>query len=59
MKYISNNFEAGHDFGYIRKGYRCSKVKSHLIFYKKLKTGEIIIIRVLHQSMDVKNRLNN
>lgn len=59
IEYISNNFEVGRDFGYIRKGYRYTKVKSHLIFYKKSKTGEVAIVRVLHESMDVENRLND
>jgi len=59
IEYISENFEVGCDFGLIRKGYRFSKVKSHLIFYKKSKSGIIEIIRVLHEKMDIKNRLND
>ena len=43
IEYISENFEAGRDIGRIRKGYRYSKVKSHLIFYKKSKSGKIEI----------------
>ena len=57
IEYISENFEAGRDIGLIRKGYRYSKVKSHLIFYKKSKSGKIEIIRVLHEKMDIENRL--
>ena len=59
IEYISENFEAGRDIGRIRKGYRYSKVKSHLIFYKKSKSGKIEIIRVLYEKMDIENRLND
>jgi toxin ParE1/3/4 len=59
IEYLSLNFAAGRDSGYIRKGYRSSKVKSHLVFYKKSKDGIIEIIRVLHESMDVENRLDD
>ena len=42
----------------IRKGYRVSKVKSHLIFYKVV--NDIVeIIRILHQRMDIENRLSD
>jgi len=58
IEYISDNFEAGRDIGRIRKGYRFSKIKSHLIFYKKSKGGEIEIIRILHERMDIENRLD-
>ena len=59
IEYISENFEDGRDIGRVRKGYRYSKVKSHLIFYKKSKSGKIEIIRVLHEKMDIENRLND
>ena len=34
IEYIVNNFDMARDFGKIRKSYKCSKVKSHLIFFK-------------------------
>ena len=44
------------DYGYIRKGYFRSKVKSHFIFYKfNLKKEELEVIRVLHQMMYLEN----
>ena len=50
---------SGKDFSHVRKNYRCAKVKSHLIFYKYIKSEEIVeIIRILHQSMDIEDRLN-
>jgi len=34
-----------------------SKVKSHLIFFKKKEDNIVEIIRILHQNMDIENRL--
>lgn len=59
IEYISMHFTSGRDFGHIRKGYRYSKVKSHLIFYKKSKDGKTEIIRVLHEMMNIESRLSN
>jgi toxin ParE1/3/4 len=58
-EFICKNFNAGKSIEYIRKGYRYSIVKSHLIFYKKSNSNKIEIIRVLHQNMDIENRLND
>lgn len=58
IEYIAVNFEIARDFGNIIKSYRCSKVKSHLIFFKKTKYNEIEVVRVLHEKMDVESQLN-
>jgi toxin ParE1/3/4 len=58
IEFIAANFETAKDYGSIRKDYRYSKVKSHLVFFKKTKNNEIEVVRVLHESMDIKNRLN-
>ena len=57
IEYIVVNFEIARDFGNIRKSYKYSKVKSHLIFFKKDKTNEIEVVRVLHERMDIESRL--
>ena len=57
IEYIVNNFDMARDFGEIRKSYKCSKVKSHLIFFKKDKMNEIEVSRVLHERMDIESRL--
>lgn len=57
MEYISKHFENGKSAEHIQKDYRVSKVKSHLIFYKKGVDGITEIIRVLHQQMDIESRL--
>ena len=58
IEYISIKPENGRDFSYVRKHYMKTKVKSHFIFYKVSKKTRIVeIIRVLHQQMDIENRL--
>ena len=41
---------------YIRSGYRQYKINSHLVFYV-IDQNIIYIIRVLHESMDYKTKL--
>lgn len=57
IKFVSENFEYGKDFKSVRKGYRYIKVKSHLIFYKKNKDHIVEIVRILHEKMDISNRI--
>lgn len=59
IEYLAENPKSGRNFNHIRKNYRCSKVKSHIIFYRLTnKQNYIEIIRVLHQRMDLENRLS-
>ncbi|HAF27843.1 MAG TPA: type II toxin-antitoxin system RelE/ParE family toxin [Bacteroidales bacterium] len=57
IEFIAENFESGKSVDYIKEGYRASIVKSHLIFYKRSKSNIVEIIRVLHQKMDIENRI--
>ena len=57
IEYIVENLNMAIEVGKIRKSYKYSKVKSHLIFFKKDKTNEIEVVRVLHEGMDIANRL--
>ncbi len=57
IEYIVDNLDMARDFGKIRKSYRYSKVKSHCIFFKKDKANEIEVVRILHERMDIENRL--
>ncbi|WP_339920745.1 type II toxin-antitoxin system RelE/ParE family toxin [uncultured Flavobacterium sp.] len=59
IEYVSGNFEETKDFGNIRKNYKFSKVKSHLVFYKKTENTEMEVVRILHERMDLKNRIND
>ena len=58
IEFISENFESGKSVDYIKKGYRAAAVKSHIIFYKKSRRNIVEIVRVLHQKMDIENRIN-
>ncbi len=58
IEFLVTNPESGKILDHLRKGYRSSKVKSHYIFYR-FTSNEIEIIRILHESMDIPNRLND
>jgi toxin ParE1/3/4 len=59
IEYLADNPKSSKNYNHIRKSYRCSKVKSQLVFYRIVdKQAEIEVIRVLHQQMDIENRLN-
>ncbi len=57
IEYIVENFKMARDFSRVKKNYRYTKVKSHLIFFKKTGSDLIEIVRVLHEKMDLENRL--
>ena len=59
IEFVVKNYETTKDFENVRKNYRYSKVKSHLIFYKKTKNTELEVVRILHEIMDIKNRIND
>lgn len=60
INYLAQHPDSGREFDNIRKNYRGSKLKSHLIFYRWIKSqGYIEIIRVLHERMDIENRLDS
>ena len=60
IEYLTQHPTSGKDYDHIRKGYYQSKVKSHFIFYRiNVKQKETEIIRILHQQMDIENRLND
>ena len=58
INYICRHTNAGKSMEHVRKGYRASKVKSHLIFYRVV-NSTIEVIRILHERMDIENRLND
>jgi toxin ParE1/3/4 len=57
IEFVSDNFMMGKSVEETRKNYRVTKIKSHLIFYKKLENEIVEIVRILHQRMDVKKYL--
>jgi len=58
ISYICKKPGSGKPMDDIREGYRASKVKSHLIFYKVV-NDTVEVIRILHQRMDIGNRLSD
>ncbi|HLK28905.1 MAG TPA: type II toxin-antitoxin system RelE/ParE family toxin [Puia sp.] len=58
ISFICKNPKTGKEMEHVRKSYRAAKVKSHLIFYK-IENNTIMIVRILHERMDIENRLND
>ena len=58
INFICKNNNAGKSMEHVRKGYRASKVKSHLLFYR-IQHNTVEVIRILHELMDIENRLND
>lgn len=59
IEYVTKNPESEKDYSHVRRGYLRTRIKSHFIFYRiNRKDEEIEIIRILHQRMDLKSRLN-
>lgn len=56
IEHICKNPAFGKPLDHVRKGYRATKVKSHLIFYRVI-NGTVEIIRILHERMDIDDRL--
>jgi toxin ParE1/3/4 len=54
---LNKNSDLGVKIEHIRFDYRCFQHQSHLIFYKK-KDHNILVIRILHKSMDAQRHIN-
>ncbi|MFG6687129.1 type II toxin-antitoxin system RelE/ParE family toxin [Mariniflexile sp. HNIBRBA6329] len=57
IEFVADNFMTGKSVDLTRKNYRVTKIKSHLIFYRKIEDGKVEIVRILHQRMDIKKRI--
>jgi toxin ParE1/3/4 len=58
IAFICKNPKTGKQMEDVRKGYCATKVKSHLIFYKVV-NDTVQIVRILHERMDIENRLED
>ncbi|MEX8547685.1 MAG: type II toxin-antitoxin system RelE/ParE family toxin [Mucilaginibacter sp.] len=58
FEYIAKHFETGKSMESIKHGSRATKVKSNLVFYRKCGDDIVEIIRILHERMDIENRLS-
>ncbi len=54
---LDGNPDLGTEVEHIRPDYLCFEHRSHLIFYKKT-NQDILIIRILHKSMDAPKHFN-
>ena len=54
---LANEPELGLNCNYIREGYSKYPQASHVIYYKEYKNNQILIVRILHKSMDVNSAL--
>jgi len=57
IEFIADNYLIGKSAEQTRKNYRVTKIKSHLIFYRKAENEIVEVVRILHQRMDIKKRL--
>ncbi|PTN05940.1 type II toxin-antitoxin system RelE/ParE family toxin [Mangrovibacterium marinum] len=57
IEFIADHFSTGKSVEYTRKNYRVTKIKSHLIFYRKVGNDIVEIVRILHQRMNIKKHL--
>ncbi len=58
IEFLATKPGSGKILEHLRERYRSSKVKSHYIFYRFTST-ELEIVRILHENMDIPNRLND
>ncbi|MEJ7627106.1 MAG: type II toxin-antitoxin system RelE/ParE family toxin [Ferruginibacter sp.] len=56
IEFLAKKPESEKILNHLRKGYRSSKVKLHYLFYR-FTLKEIEIVRILHENMDIPNRL--
>lgn len=54
---IGENPELGRDYSRIKRNLLGLKTGKHIIFYHLISVDEIEIIRILHERMDLKNKL--
>ena len=64
LKILDNTFQLlieapklGLNCDYIREGYSKYPQASHVIYYKEHKVNQILIVRILHKSMDINSAL--
>jgi len=55
---IANNPDLGKNYSGVKNELFGLKTNRHIIFYRKLANEPIEITRILHERMDLKNRIN-
>ena len=57
FKLLARQPETGHDAGEIKPGYKKFSQGSHIIFYRAGTESRIVVIRIIHNSMDADQHL--
>jgi len=57
IEFIARNVSVGRNIDYIKQGYRCFSAEQYIIFYTLSAKNTVKIIRILHQKMDIPNKL--
>ena len=53
---LAESTSFGKPCDYIKEGYRKFPQGNHIIFYREISTSSILIIRILHKSMDIDSK---
>ncbi|MCF6208981.1 MAG: type II toxin-antitoxin system RelE/ParE family toxin [Ghiorsea sp.] len=53
---LAGSSSFGKQCGYIKEGYKKFPQGSHIIFYREVSKNKILIIRILHKSMDIESK---
>ena len=54
---IANNYDLGKHYSGVAEKLLGFRAGRHIIFYRKIEENETEIIRILHEQMDIKNRI--
>ena len=57
IEQIANNPLSGRSYAHVLENCRGMKIKSHYIFYEIINDDHVEILRILHERMDMENRL--
>ncbi len=55
---IADNPRSGKNYSEILESLRGFKVGRHIVFFREMEGLKVEIIRILHEQMDLKNRIN-
>ncbi|MBR5983046.1 MAG: type II toxin-antitoxin system RelE/ParE family toxin [Bacteroidales bacterium] len=58
--HIANNkFIFDREYSEVKEGLLCHHYRKHLIFYQKYDNDDILVIRILHERMDLPSKLTD
>ena len=58
-KEVANNPELGKNYSGVTENLFGFKAGRHIIFYRRIEDNEVEIIRILHEQMDIENRIKD